>query len=69
MISVVCDSCKKLIPGALRGINYVTYLTKELCFSCEGKMRLEVMKKIGTKRAFTLAEYHELTKAVLEKNC
>ncbi len=40
MTAIFCDVCKKEVPGARKDINYVTILEKDLCLSCEEKLRV-----------------------------
>ncbi len=38
MICIICDSCKKSIPGPRRDVSYMTLLNKDLCPDCSGKL-------------------------------
>ncbi len=69
MTTVVCDSCKKSVPGAVRKENYVTYLNKAICLSCEKKMLLTVSDKMAKKNSYGFSEYKNVLKTELEKAC
>jgi hypothetical protein len=59
MTAIVCDACKKPVPGARREVNYFTILDKDLCESCHDGLRDETKQHMRTRQPYTFKEYYE----------
>ncbi len=58
MVSIVCDSCKRVVPNAYRGETYFTLVNRELCKSCYKDLLLKVEDTLEPRRPhYTLAGY------------
>jgi hypothetical protein len=67
MNNVICDSCKKVIPGAKREVNYITFQNKALCTACTEAWDQEVREEMGKKGRYSLQDYKETMKKVILK--
>jgi hypothetical protein len=59
MTAIVCDACKKAIPAATRGVNYVSLLDKELCESCADELLDTTKQQMKPRRPYTFKDYNE----------
>ncbi len=69
MTAIFCDVCKKEIPEASKDINYVTYLDKDLCMSCEEKLRVSLKQHAATRRPMLFKDYQDSLGKILAKMC
>jgi len=67
MTNVICDSCKKVIPGAKREENYITFQAKSLCLPCYEACDKEVREEMGKKGRYNLKDYKDTMKKVMLK--
>ena len=67
MTSVICDSCKKSIPGPHREVNYVTILNKDLCIPCSRKMESGIREGMAREKSYHLENFSMYQKAVLSR--
>jgi len=59
MTAIVCDACKKAIPAAMRGINYMSLLDKELCEECGDELLNTTKVQMKQRRPYTFKDYNE----------
>ncbi len=59
MTAIVCDACKKAIPGARRGENYMSLLDKELCEPCADELLNVTKQQMKPRRPYTFKDYYE----------
>ncbi len=69
MTSIICDGCRKEVPGARKDINYVTVLDKDLCLSCEEKLRVSMRQQTAARRPVVFKEYQDGLSRTLNKLC
>ncbi len=69
MTAIFCDVCKKEVPGARKDINYVTILDKDLCLSCEEKLRIAMRQHTAAVRPVAFKNYQEVMSKTLLKMC
>jgi hypothetical protein len=69
MTAIFCDSCKKEVPGARKDINYVTVLDKDLCLSCEERLRQSLRQQTAARRPVIFKEYQDTLSRTLQKLC
>ncbi len=67
MNSVICDACKKVVPGAKREENYFTFQNKSLCHNCYEAWDREVREEMGKKGRYSLNDYKDTMKKVMLK--
>lgn len=67
MNSVICDSCKKVVPGAKREDNYFTFQNKALCKECHVEWDMAVRDEMAKKGSYSLQGYKETMKSVIAK--
>jgi hypothetical protein len=67
MTDIICDACKKPVPGARRDYNYVTFMDKDLCLSCEEKLRLSMRKATFSGKTVIFKDYQETLAKNLHK--
>ena len=67
MTAIFCDVCKKEVPGARKDINYVTILEKDLCLSCEEKLRVTMRQYTAASQPVVYKNYKETLARTLSK--
>ncbi len=67
MTAIFCDICKKEVPGARKDVNYVTVLEKDLCLSCEEKLRVSIKQVMATRKPYVFKDYQDLMGKTLRK--
>jgi hypothetical protein len=67
MTAIFCDICKKEVPGARKDVNYVTVLDKDLCLSCEEKLRITIKGVMAARTPYVFRDYKELLGKTLGK--
>jgi hypothetical protein len=60
MTAIVCDACKKAVPGARKDENYFSLLDKDICEPCHDNLRDAVKKQMRTRRPYLFKDYQEL---------
>jgi hypothetical protein len=66
MTAIVCDICKKGIPGARKDVNYVTVLDRDLCIDCHDEVQDVAKMELRTRRPYIFRDYQDtLTKQLL----
>ncbi len=69
MTVIYCDVCKKEISEARKDINYVTYLDKDLCLTCEEKLRVSLKQHAAARRPMLFKDYQDSLGKILSKMC
>ncbi len=69
MVTIICDSCRKPIKDASKDINYITIKDKALCLSCKRVFDDKVSASMGSKRKYSLSDFHKTYSDVLAKVC
>jgi len=59
MTAIVCDICKKPVPGARREINYFTILDKDICEGCHDGLKNETKQQMRTRQTYTFKDYYD----------
>ncbi len=59
MTAIVCDACKKAIPAARRGENYMSILDKELCEPCADELLDITKQQMKPRRPYTFKDYND----------
>ena len=67
MTAIFCDSCKQEVTGARRDVNYVTVLEKDLCLSCEEKLRVSIKQVMASRKPYIFKDYQDLLGKTLNK--
>lgn len=70
MTSIICDSCKKSVPNAMREENYWTIVNRDLCASCYKELKLNVEDTLVPQRPhYSLELYKRQLMASLTHFC
>ncbi|HKK66063.1 MAG TPA: hypothetical protein VJ967_09430 [Clostridia bacterium] len=69
MLTIVCDACKKAIPGPEKqtGVTYI--MDKALCKSCEKKLLNNVSEKMEKHDKFLFSDYQDQYIATVNSMC
>jgi len=74
MLNVICDICKKHIPGAMTGFvwdrrdaNYKVVLDKAICPPCYKKFEEEIKDDMGEKSEFGFLDHNRVLKNALDR--
>ncbi len=59
MTAIVCDVCKKAVPGAHRGVNYVTILDKDICEGCSEELLHATKMQMKPRHPYTFKDYND----------
>jgi hypothetical protein len=59
MTAIVCDICKKAVPGARRDINYMTVLDKDLCVPCADQLHDVTKAQMAVRRPYMMKDYYD----------
>ncbi len=69
MLTIVCDACKKAIPGPEKE-NGVVYITdKALCKGCEKKLLDRVTEEMFRHKRYVFSDYKEQYLKTLNQMC
>lgn len=76
MLHVICDICKKHIPGAhtsyawdKRETNYRVVLDKAICVTCMDKFDETLRDNMTQKAEFGFLDHNRILKSTLEELC
>lgn len=76
MLHIICDICKKHIPGAMtsfawdkREKNYRAVLDKAICCSCMDKFDEELRNNMSEKSEYGFLDHNRILKSTLDKMC
>jgi len=69
MLSIICDSCKKAIPGTDWGTGLVHVLDKTMCKKCEKKLMDSVSEEMQKHKIFKFTDYKDTYIKGLHKMC
>jgi len=69
MLTIVCDACKKAIPGPEKqtGVKYI--MDKALCKSCEKKLLNNVSEEMEKHDKFLFSDYQDQYIATVNRMC
>jgi uncharacterized protein with PIN domain len=59
MTAIVCDACKKAVPGARKDVNYVAVLDKDICEECSEELLTVTKQQMKGRRPYTFKDYQE----------
>jgi hypothetical protein len=59
MTAIVCDACKKAIPGARSGVNYSVVLDREVCEPCMDQLLNVTKVQMKGRKPYTFKEYND----------
>ena len=59
MTAIVCDACKKPVAGARRGVNYMTFLDKDICEDCTEDLLTSTKVAMKGRRPYTFKDYND----------
>jgi len=59
MTAIVCDVCKKAVPGARRGENYFTFLDKDCCEDCRDELMQATKMQMKPRHPYTFKDYND----------
>ncbi len=57
MTTIICDVTKKIIPNAMRDVNYVTFKDKTISLPAKEQIEKKVKETMLAKSRFTMKEY------------
>jgi hypothetical protein len=60
MTAIVCDICKKAVPGARRDVNYTVVLDKDLCIACTEDLQDTTKQQMMARRPYIFKDYYDL---------
>ncbi len=69
MVSIVCDSCKKAIPGAHKDVNLFYYADKSLCAPCRDKLDVKIKEAMKKERTYSFQKYRDTMMRNLQGMC
>jgi hypothetical protein len=59
MLSIVCDACKKAVPGPEKETGVVYITDKALCKRCEKKLLDTVSEEMSKHKRFVFSDYKD----------
>jgi hypothetical protein len=59
MTAIVCDACKKAVPGARKDVNYYAMLDKDICEACSEELLNATKMQMKGRRPYTFKDYQE----------
>ncbi len=68
MTAIVCDVCKKVVPGARKDVNYFVILEKDLCVPCEDQLQDAVRDQMAARRPYQFADYKDVLAKTLARH-
>ncbi len=69
MLSIVCDSCKKAIPGQEKETGVVYITDKGICRNCEKKLLDKVSEEMAKHKRFVFSDYKDQYIKSLNQMC
>ncbi|MCF7947632.1 MAG: hypothetical protein K9M94_03435 [Spirochaetia bacterium] len=69
MLTIVCDACKKAIPGPEKQTGVIYILDKALCKSCEKKLLTNVSDEMEKHDKFIFSDYQDQYIATVNRMC
>ena len=69
MLTIVCDACKKAIPGPEKETGVVFITDKSLCRSCEKKLLDTVSEEMARNKKYIFSDYKDQYVKSLNKMC
>ncbi|WP_020612292.1 hypothetical protein [Sediminispirochaeta bajacaliforniensis] len=69
MISIVCDVCKKAVPNAMPGKNFIYVTDKAICKSCEAELEEKTRAALTKDPQYSLAGFQSHYLGILRKMC
>jgi hypothetical protein len=57
MTAIVCDICKKAVPGARKDVNYWVFLEKDVCIPCKEQLEEVTKRQMIARQPYTLKDY------------
>jgi hypothetical protein len=59
MTAIVCDACKKAVPGARKDVNYFVILDKDLCEPCIEGLKQVTGQQMKVRRPYLFKDYQD----------
>ncbi len=59
MTAIVCDICKKAVPGARKDENYFVILDKDICEACHDELRDVTKQQMRARRPYLFKDYQD----------
>jgi hypothetical protein len=69
MTAIVCDICKKAVPGARKDVNYTVVLDRDLCIPCTDDLLDATKKQMQARRPYIFKDYYDLLTRNLVQMC
>ena len=69
MLSIVCDACKKAVPGPEKDTGVVYITDKGICKRCEKKLVDTVSEEMAKHKTFIFADYKDQYIKTLNQMC
>jgi len=69
MLTIVCDSCKKAIPGPEKQTGVVYITDKALCKRCEKQLLNKVSEEMEKHEKFLFSDYQDQYIATVNRMC
>ena len=69
MTSITCDACKKVVPGAHKGVNYSVFMEKDICIPCREQLEEVTKRQMLNRRPYTLMDYWTTYSKNLTRMC
>lgn len=69
MLTIVCDACKKAIPGPEKQTGVVYIMDKALCKPCEKQLLNKVSEEMGKHDKFLFSDYQDQYIATVNRMC
>jgi hypothetical protein len=67
MTAIVCDICRKPVAGAIRDVNYVSILDKDLCMPCREEVLRVTREQTLPRHPYLLKDYQDTLARNLSK--
>ncbi len=69
MLSLICDSCKKAIPGPEQQTGVVYVLDKSICKGCAKKLSGQVSEEMLKHKSYKFSDYKDTYIKTIQKMC
>ncbi|MDZ7792287.1 MAG: hypothetical protein U5P10_00950 [Spirochaetia bacterium] len=69
MLTIVCDACKKAIPGPKKQTGVVYIMDKALCKVCEKNLLSKVSAEMEKHDKFVFSDYQDQYIATVNRMC
>jgi hypothetical protein len=59
MTAIVCDICKKAVPGARKDVTHIALLDKDICLECSDDLMDATKQQMKGRKPYLFKDYQE----------